>query len=95
MDEEIEPAVERLGDLAKDAFDVAVVADIAGRYEWTVDALRELADVLLDPLALERERQLGSLVGQPLRDRPRDRAAIRDSEYEPLLAFESGQGGRV
>ena len=43
------------------------------------DRLGEVADVLLDPLSLVREGDLRALVGEPLRDRPRDRALVRDA----------------
>ena len=53
----------------------------------------ELADVALDPLALEREGELRALVGEPPRDRPRDRALVGDPEYERALSVEPAHGG--
>src|SRR5262249_55741855 len=50
--------------------------------------LCELAHVALDPVALERERELRTIVRQPLRDRPSDRTAVCDAEPEPSLARE-------
>ena len=54
------------------------------------DRLGELADVALDPLALVGERELRAAVGEPLGDRPGDRALVGDAEDEPALAFEHG-----
>ena len=48
----------------------------------------EVAHVLLDALSLVGEGDGRALVGEALRDRPRDRALIRDAEHERLLAFE-------
>ena len=52
------------------------------------DRLGELADVALDPLALEGERELRAALGEPLGDRPRDRALVRDAEHEAALSLE-------
>ena len=48
---------------------------------------------LLDPLALVGEREPGALVGEPLRDRPGDRALVRDAEDEPGLPLEAACHG--
>jgi len=96
VDEQVEPAVECLGHLAEDARHVVVGAHVALGHERARDRRRELAHGALDPLALERERELGALVGQPARDRPRDRALVRDAEHQAPLALEpSRHRGRV
>ncbi len=95
MHEQVEPAAEGLAHLAEDALEVLVGADVARRHERRAHRLRELADVLLDPLALVGERELRALVGEPLRDRPGDRALVGDAEHEPALAFETVPRRRV
>ena len=75
-------------DLGEDAGEVVVGADVALGDERAVDARGEIAHVLLDALALVREGDARALVGEPLRDRPGDRALVRDAEDERLLAFE-------
>ncbi len=88
MDEDVEAAAERVGNLGEDARDVVVRADVALGDEGARDAGGEVAHVLLDALALVGERDARTLVGEPLRDRPRDRALVRDAEDERLLPFE-------
>ena len=88
VDEDVEPAAERLPDLAEHAVDVLVGAHVALDHERAVDRLGEVADALLDALALVRERDLGALVGEPAGDRPRDRAPVGDAEDERLLSLE-------
>ncbi len=75
-------------DLGEDAGDVLVRAHVALGDERARDAVRELAHVLLDALALVREGELRALVGEPLRDRPRDRALVGDAQDERLLPLE-------
>src|SRR4051794_15654618 len=89
MDEDVEPSAERLAGLGEDAGDIVVRADVALCHEPGVDGLRQLADALLDPLALEGECELGTFVVEPPRDRPCDRALVRNPEDECLLAFEA------
>ena len=88
VDEDVELAAERLADLGEDARDVVVRADVARGDERGVDRGGELAHALLDPLALVGERELRAAVGEPLRDRPRDRALVRDAEDERPLSLE-------
>ena len=52
MHEQVEPAVERLADLAEDSGNVVVGAHVAFGHERAGDGLGELAHALLDPLAL-------------------------------------------
>ena len=75
-------------DLGEDARDVVVRAYVALGDERARDGRREVAHVLLDALALVREGDRRALVGEPLRDRPRDRALVGDAEDERLLPFE-------
>ncbi len=75
-------------DLGEDTREVVVGADVALGDERTLDGRGEVAHVLLDALALVGERHARPLVGEALRDRPGDRALIRDAEDERLLAFE-------
>src|SRR5439155_3087173 len=51
-------------------------------------------DALLDPLALVRESELRAAVGQALRDRPGDRAAVGDAEDEAALSVEGSRHAR-
>ena len=92
MDEEVELPAEALARLLDDPDAIFVGADVAFRDERARDALRELADTLLDALALVGEGELGSLLGEPPRNRPGDRPFVGDSEHEPALAFESAHG---
>jgi hypothetical protein len=89
VDEHVEAPSERLGHLGEDAGDVVVRADVALGDERALDALGQVAHVLLDPLALVREGDLGSLLGEPVRDRPGDGAPVGDAEHERLLSLES------
>jgi len=61
--EQVEAAVERFADLAKDPCDVFVGADVAFRHERAGDGLGQVPDALLDPFSLIRERKLGAGVG--------------------------------
>ncbi len=88
VDEQVELAVPRLSHLAEDAVDVLVGADVAGRHQLRADRRGELAHVALDPLALECEGELGSLVRQPLRNRPCDRALVGDPHDQGALPGE-------
>ena len=49
----------------------------------------------LDPLALVGERELRALLGEPPRDRPGDRALVRDAEDEAALSLEASHSARV
>ena len=49
---------------------------------------RELFDVLLEPVALVREREPHPGARERLRDGPGDRALVGDAEDEPVLAVE-------
>src|SRR5205814_5173878 len=75
-------------DLAEHALDRGVVAHVELGDERARHALRELAHVLLDALALERERGARATVREPLGDRPRDRPLVGDAENQCALALE-------
>ena len=88
VDEDVEPTSEGVRHLREDPREIVVGADVALGDQGAVDGRREVAHVLLDAFALVRERDARALVGEPLRDRPGDRALVRDTEDERLLAFE-------
>src|SRR5439155_1164218 len=92
--EQVEATVERLANLAEDALEVPVGADIALGDERRAHGLGELANVLLDPLSLVGEGELGTSLREPARDRPRDRAAVCDAENQAALARECPFHGR-
>ncbi len=75
-------------DLGEDARDVLVGAHVALGDQWAPDGRGEIAHVLRDALTLVGEGDGRALVGEALRDRPRDRALIRNAEDERLLPFE-------
>src|SRR2546421_6953102 len=77
--QDVEPAVEGLPHLVEDTREILVRADVALRHEPRADRLRQLADALLDPLALEREGKLRAALGEATRDRPGDRALVRNA----------------
>ena len=85
VDEHVESPAECLPGLVEDTRDVRVGAYVALRHELRADRVGELADALLDPLALEGEGELGALVVQPLGDRPCDGALVRDPQDQRLL----------
>ena len=87
MDEQVEPAVEGLAGLAEDSGNVLVRAHVAFGDERARDRLGQLPHALLDSLTLERERELRPGVGEALRDRPGDRALVRDPENQSALAL--------
>jgi len=93
VDEQVQLAVERLPDLVEDANDVVVGADVALRHELRVHHLGQVADGLLDPFALIGEGELGAAVRELLRNRPGDRALVRDAEDERALAVEGAGHG--
>src|SRR5439155_14139401 len=86
--EQVEATLECLADLAEDALEVLVGPYVAGGNERRGDRLRELAHALLDPLALVGEGELGASLREPVRDRPGDRALVRDAEDETAFAGE-------
>ena len=88
MDEDVEATTERVRHLGEDTRDVVVGAHVALGDERASDGRREVAHVLLDALSLVGEGNRRALVGEALRDRPRDRALVRDAEHERLLSFE-------
>jgi hypothetical protein len=88
VDEHVETAVERVGGLREHAVEVVVGAHVALRHELRVHRRREVPNRLLDALALVRERELCAFGREPLRDRPGDRALVRDAEHERLLSLE-------
>src|SRR5438094_2651875 len=92
--EQVEATVEPLANLAEDALEVPVGADIALGDERRAHGLGELANVLLDPLSLVGEGELGTSLREPARDRPRDRAAVCDAENQAALARECPFHGR-
>src|SRR5262249_21265328 len=88
--DQVELSAEGLADLGEDAREVVVRADVAPGDERAPDRAGELADVALDPLALEGERELRAPRPEPRGDRPGDRAPVRDAEHQSALALEHG-----
>ena len=72
----------------EDASDRCVVANVELGHERASDRLGELADALLNVLALEGERHLRAAVGKLARDRPRDRALVCDTENQSPFSLE-------
>ena len=79
----------------EDTVEIAVGADVALAHEVAAHGLGQLPDALLDSLTLVGERELGALVVEALRDRPGDRALVRDAEHERLLAVEPPGHGAI
>src|SRR5262249_26136898 len=88
VDEQVELPAEGVRHLAEDAGKILVGANIARGDERARDRLGELADVSLDPLSLEGEAGLRAFLGEPLGDRPGDRAPVGDAEHEAPLPLE-------
>ena len=57
-----------------------------------VERLRQIADVLFEPLALIGQREPGAGGRRRLRDRPRDRALVGDTDDEAVLSGEIRHG---
>jgi hypothetical protein len=87
VDEQVELPAECLPDLFEDTVHVVVGADVARRHEQARDRVGELADALLDAIALIGECQLRAAVGETLCDRPRDRALVGDAQNQAALAL--------
>ncbi len=88
VDEDVEAAAEGLRYLGEDALDVVVRPDVALGDERARHGLGEVADALLDPLALVREGDLCALGGEAVGDRPGNRALVGDAQDERLLPLE-------
>jgi hypothetical protein len=95
VDEQVELPTEGIPHLAEDAFEVFVGADVALGHERRVDRAGELTDALLDPLSLIRERERGTALGEPARDRPGDRTAVRDAQDKTAFSGKPFHGARV
>ena len=95
VDEAVEPAAERGGRRREHAVEIVVGADVALAHDVPADRLGQLADALLDALALVGERELRALVMEALRDRPGDRALVCDAQHERLLAVEPPGHGAI
>src|SRR5215211_2966839 len=93
MNEQVELAPERLPHFGENPLHVLVGANVALGQQRARDRLGQLPHTLLDPLALISEGERGSACGQLLRDRPCDRAAVRDAENQTSLAGEVSHGG--
>jgi hypothetical protein len=71
VDDKIEPAelaVERRGQIR----DLLIVRDVARHHQRLIQLRCKLADILLEPLTLIRQRKAGARRSRRLRDRPRD-----------------------
>src|SRR5438105_4464084 len=80
VQEQVEPALEQVAHFGEDTLEVVVRTDVTGGDERRADRLGQLAHVLLDPLALVGEGELGAALSETARDRPGDRAAVRNAE---------------
>ena len=69
VDDEVE-AAERAVDLLEHARDLRIVGDVERKHQRIGQPLGEIADVLLEPLALERQRDARAGSRRRLRDRP-------------------------
>ena len=72
--------------------DLLIVGDVARQDQRVVERRRELADVLLEPLARIGQRQARAGGRRRLRNRPRDRPLVGDADDEAVLAGEIGHG---
>ena len=68
--------------------DLTVVGDVARQDQRIAQVGGEVANVLLEALALIRDRQPGTRGRRRLRDRPGDRALVRHADDQSGLAFE-------
>ena len=91
MHEQVEPAVERLAHLAEHTVDIRIGTHVALGHERARNRVGQIAHVLLDAFALVGEREFGTSLGEALRDRPRNRAPVRDAENQTTLSL-VGQG---
>ena len=87
MDDEVE-AAERLVNLLEHARDLRVVGDIERQHQRIGQPLGELADVFLEPLALERQRHARPRGVCRPGDGPGDRSLVGDADNQAGLAGE-------
>ena len=84
-----------LSTAVEDAVEVGVRVTSRGQHQRTVDRGGEVANALLDTLALKGECQLGAFAGERLGDGPGDASTIGDAENQPAAAFQQRHGPRV
>ena len=72
--------------------DLAVVGDVAVEHQRRPELGGELADAILEALALIAERELGALAAERARDAVGDRPVGEDARNEQALAGEKAHG---
>ena len=72
-----------------------IVGDVAGKNQRVGQAGGQIADVLFEPLALIGDREPRAGRGRRLRDRPRDRALVRDADDEAGLTLRDQSSTRT
>ena len=91
---QVEPA-DALDQLGEGPVDALVAGDVALDADVGADGRCELAHGRLDALALIGERDLCALLGQPARDRPGQRALVRDARDERDLPLQQPHARRL
>ena len=85
VDHEVEPA-QALADGGGERLQVLVLRHVAGQDERVAQLLRQLADVLLEPLPLVGHGEARPLAMGRLGDAPGDRPLVRDPQDEAALS---------
>ena len=85
MHEEVE-AAELAIELAPSVGNLLVARHVARQDERVVELRGQLADVLFEPLARIRQREPRAGCGRRLRDRPRNRPLVGDTDDETVFA---------
>ncbi len=91
---EVKPA-DALDQLGERPVDALVARDVALDADVRADRGRELAHGRLDALALVGERDLRALLGQTARDRPGQRALVRDAGDKRDLPLQQPHARRL
>src|SRR4029077_8117511 len=81
-------AADPLDELSERLVDALVAGDVALDADVGADRRGQLAHARLDALALVGEGKRRALLGQPARDRPGERALVRDARNEGDLAVQ-------
>ena len=87
MDDEVK-ATEVLAYRVREGVEVRILRDVAGQDQRLLQALRQVTDVLLEPLPLVRDSETSSLARDGLGDPLGDRALVGDANDEALFSLE-------